>query len=62
MKNILKMIMLGMIVTASVNVFAAESTKPSQEVGATICDSDLIQGGTTGTTGVTTGDGEGTQE
>lgn len=54
--------MLGMIVTASVNVFAAESTKPSQEVGATICDSDLIQGGTTGTTGVTTGDGEGTQE
>lgn len=52
MKNILKMIILGLIVTASVSVYADEDESASQVAGATICDSDLIIDGTNG--GITT--------
>lgn len=63
MKKILKMIILGMIVTASMNVFATgENESASQVAGATICDSDLIQDGTTGTTGIKTKEKEVIQE
>lgn len=44
------MIILGLIVTASVSVYADEDESASQVAGATICDSDLIIDGTNGGT------------